>query len=293
MSYRRIEHRQSVPPWKSRFAPYVAGFLDGDGCISLNVPSQPGKITVTFTNTDLKVLQWLQKIIGGKSHLRKRTQAFSHRKQTYNLSTLAYTAIGLLQGLEPYLLLKKSLAQQAIWYHDTPINAQIRYGYRPTIEEACLQQSPCIQPEGPCPPWLWKYYAGFFDAEGHCHVRSASNRMIMALTQKHACVLQFLQHHAAIKSHLAQITRHGVPTHEHQLVYGASAATALCKRLLPHLRIKATQARLFIAFRDAYEQNQLHLRPGIEAQLRALTRLGPQGQLELFPLHNLGHRLRS
>jgi hypothetical protein len=288
MPHALIERRRPVSPWESRFAPYVAGFLDGDGCIIVNMPSRPGRIAVIFTNANLKILQWLQKIIGGKSHITSHGKALIQRKQTYNLTLGSYTAVSLLQGLEPYLYLKRPLAQQAIWYHHTPMTKQERHAYRPPNDITCTQEALCLTPEGAGPKRFWAYYAGFFDAEGSLNLRSSDNRMALSVAQNHACVLTFLQYHADFQGHIQQLTRHGVPTNCHQLVYTASSATSVCKKLLPHLRIKAVQASLFIAFRNAYEQGQRHLRPGIEAQLRALTQTGPQGQLELFPLHNLG-----
>jgi len=104
---------------------YIAGFVDGEGCITIikhNTHSKAGgksphyQSAVAIAMTDPRVLEIIQKNFGGS--LRKRDKSASwkkkHWKQVYHWSIVAQQAIPFIKAIRPYLILKAEEADIAI-----------------------------------------------------------------------------------------------------------------------------------------------------------------------------------
>ena len=94
---------------------YIAGFMDGEGsiCFCLGRRMNP---TIQFPNTNKEVIEWLLKklTVGGLS-------ITVREKKNPNWKTLYQIHIGgiknvydILKKIEPYLIIKKDKAQEAI-----------------------------------------------------------------------------------------------------------------------------------------------------------------------------------
>jgi hypothetical protein len=89
--------------WNEEDLIYAAGFLDGEGCFSIG---RHHKITVSASNTDKAVIEWLKKTFGGSvcmnaTHLRK-----PNHRQVYSWSVVSNDADRLCKSIVPYLRVK-------------------------------------------------------------------------------------------------------------------------------------------------------------------------------------------
>ena len=84
---------------------YMAGIIDGEGCISINYARKSGeyRMRISITNTDRILLDWVQERYGGYIYERKKQMPhykrkyewciFAHRPQRKFIEALAETLI--------------------------------------------------------------------------------------------------------------------------------------------------------------------------------------------------------
>jgi hypothetical protein len=105
-------------------AAYIAGFIDGEGCISI-YPCNSKKDNPSFTpriiitNLDSAVLAWIQEIVGG-GNLYKKKKYKEHHRQAYSLQLTAGVTIPLLKRILPYLKVKTKQAKLALALDELP-----------------------------------------------------------------------------------------------------------------------------------------------------------------------------
>lgn len=94
-------------------AAYIAGFLDGEGFIILYKRRDTVAMRAGFTNTNLRVLRRIQRMVGGGgfSHQKRRKP---HHKTGHSLNVNAELAESLLLQIRPFLILKSEQADLAI-----------------------------------------------------------------------------------------------------------------------------------------------------------------------------------
>lgn len=99
---------------------YLAGFIDGEGCISITKMKQPGavsiayRLTLTITQGDKKFLEQLRNLIGiGSLH---QTKKYPH---IWIIQLSATSTYDLLTQLLPYLKIKNSQAYIALQLYET------------------------------------------------------------------------------------------------------------------------------------------------------------------------------
>jgi len=94
----------------SEDAAYLAGFIDGEGTITIARSRNCYTIRVLVTNTDLDVLEWIKKVVG-KGSIRKTKKRYENWNDCYvwALDT-TYGGKELLSQLLPYLKIKTTNA---------------------------------------------------------------------------------------------------------------------------------------------------------------------------------------
>jgi hypothetical protein len=90
------------------FKSWLAGFIDGEGCIGTNGKSK--QIRITIANTNKEVLLLIQKLYGGCLVTQKHTK-HPDWKTAYRLSWSSKKALSVLYDVLPYLILKQSQAK--------------------------------------------------------------------------------------------------------------------------------------------------------------------------------------
>lgn len=103
---------------------YLAGFLDGDGCITISKRSDVRyttgvvyQVVVIFYNSNKEILEWIQGCVGGNLYdTQPRPPA---TKVQYHLDLPPTKAIKLLSMLLQYLQIKQQQAQVALLIQET------------------------------------------------------------------------------------------------------------------------------------------------------------------------------
>ena len=94
---------------------YAAGFLDGEGCFTVG---RNDKITVTASNSDQQVIEWLKHTFGGSVTHHKRLRK-PHHSTMYSWSVVSRDALRLLLAILPYLRVKTDQAIGLILLQNT------------------------------------------------------------------------------------------------------------------------------------------------------------------------------
>lgn len=105
-----------IEPKKTDLA-YVAGFVDGEGCICIparhwKTKSSPGYLRLLVVNTDRRPLVFIRKVMGGNIY--SGGKARPRRKPCFRWQVDRVKAIEALQLLLPYFHAKKERAVLAM-----------------------------------------------------------------------------------------------------------------------------------------------------------------------------------
>ncbi len=97
---------------------YLAGLIDGEGCISFNPIGQKGqwgRYTLSIYNTDLRVMEWLAQI-GGSYHGRVRGEGnpLSKKMQYEWRVRRAADVKAILETVLPILIIKYDVAKRVV-----------------------------------------------------------------------------------------------------------------------------------------------------------------------------------
>jgi len=99
---------------------YLAGIIDGEGCIQLvkksNNHSFDARLSITNTNQDL--LDWIYKRIGGLYYKNSWTYKQPTWKERHDLIFTNQKARSILHTVLPYLVIKKPQAELVLSYFD-------------------------------------------------------------------------------------------------------------------------------------------------------------------------------
>jgi len=109
--------------WSQDQLAYMAGIIDGEGSISIDVQS-PNKtrkyhyysIRMNIINTNLELMEWLVKNFGGNLYKNRKVEK---RKQVYKWSIYSRKAAEILQQTLPYMIVKKPHAIILIEFMDS------------------------------------------------------------------------------------------------------------------------------------------------------------------------------
>ena len=90
---------------------YVAGLIDGEGCVHLCVTrgTYRARVTVGMTEPAIPLLQWLHNSLGGS--LTKSRQATSTWSAAWVWTLTGTAAADLLKSIQPYLRMKQEQAR--------------------------------------------------------------------------------------------------------------------------------------------------------------------------------------
>ena len=115
-SYQARYGRLSVNILTPEESAYLAGFLDGDGSITIysNNRKNP-KVIIRFFNTNLDVINWIKNKLGRNCYYRQYSGSSLSKKKQYQIAIQkSIDVYYLLKSMLPYLIVKKDIARKAI-----------------------------------------------------------------------------------------------------------------------------------------------------------------------------------
>jgi hypothetical protein len=108
---------------------YIAGFLDGDGCISILKKGDTYIGQVNFIQKDPMILLKIKKLFPGYLQYRKNGKnIYGKDKYIYSLSYCYKKAYDLINLLYPYLIIKKKHAKILLKFRETLNKTNTRNG---------------------------------------------------------------------------------------------------------------------------------------------------------------------
>jgi hypothetical protein len=130
---------------------YMAGFFDGEGCISIffatySYPNKKTKgttqLAVTIANTNLDILEFIAAQYGGAIHKAKPDRSGKRRQAYVWRLARAVDQLRFLTEIKEYIIVKHEAIENALRYLSTVKHS----GYRPSQEEKeirrlCWEQS--------------------------------------------------------------------------------------------------------------------------------------------------------
>ena len=106
-----------VESMKLQDAAYIAGFFDGEGCVTIvrrrPKPTASYWLLVGLTNTDLQILLWIQSIVGGKI-CNKTRRSIKHAPGFELRITRKQEMYNFLIYIQPFVRIKKRQVETAL-----------------------------------------------------------------------------------------------------------------------------------------------------------------------------------
>jgi endogenous inhibitor of DNA gyrase (YacG/DUF329 family) len=102
-----------IPPPEIQSATYIAGFVDGEGCISFYKKGISINVKLIACNCKRFVLDWIVKQTGVGAVTRHHFATDKHAESFY-WQCNSKAAVSVLRQIEPYLILKREQANLAI-----------------------------------------------------------------------------------------------------------------------------------------------------------------------------------
>lgn len=99
---------------------YLAGLIDGEGCIHISHKAGSGKYDwrLTITNTDESILRWAQEHLGGLFYTHKWQYDHPNWKIRHDLIFTNTKARGIVAAVMPYLVIKRPQAKLMLDYYN-------------------------------------------------------------------------------------------------------------------------------------------------------------------------------
>lgn len=111
---------------------YLAGIIDGEGSISIEIQSQSVRhnrkvdyysLRLKVINTNMPLLNWIYENFGGKISPRKLVPG---RRPCYTWDLCSHKAAQVLQDCAPYMIVKKNHAEVFLQFAATMSHAHVR-----------------------------------------------------------------------------------------------------------------------------------------------------------------------
>ena len=174
---KRLPSEQSEP-----VLAYLAGFFDGDGCVTCESSLSGCCLQVVQSFDQAEVLMLFHETFGGS--ITRAGSVMGLRKPLLRWAARGQSARNAAQLLAPHSITKQ---QQLLLAVEWP-EARSR-------REECAAELRALKDHdsdatGPC---SWEYFAGFFDAEGYIHQHRGGASLVLRIDQKHPRVLKCLR----------------------------------------------------------------------------------------------------
>jgi len=131
-----------LKPLDKQTLAYIAGLVDGEGCISLHGRNGDGSTQVIFNiaNTFLPLHKWLKRTLGVGNYYIHNRNVCNTWKVAYNYSFSKEATEVLLPLLYPYLFIKKRQAKVLLDYLKVLKTTKVKTPERIRKVDACIDK---------------------------------------------------------------------------------------------------------------------------------------------------------
>jgi hypothetical protein len=117
---------------KKEDAAYLAGIIDGEGCVSVlrsstggNRPSPNFTARIEVTMTSKEIIHWIKRVTKTGTIYPKPVFSRKHKKQ-WRWYANSHSAVSVIRKILPFLILKKRQAKNLLAFQNTAIRKSIR-----------------------------------------------------------------------------------------------------------------------------------------------------------------------
>ncbi len=263
---------------------YLAGFFDGDGCVSSTTSMSGCQLVVGQQVSGSDVLVAFLHAFGGSICLHGPGKG--NRKPALKWSAYGEAGRFAAVALHAHCLVKREQLRIAInWPQEAAQRREL------ALRLKSLKQAPAniVVPTG----ISWNYFTGFFDADGCIHVSSKAKSVQLEVSQKDGSILHVVRHFLLNK----------LPAGSHVPIYIGGH----CQRLMvlslsvvvPILRDMVANGLLLKRPTALHVLHSLHLQhsvlrdePHIKGNQQFLKKLDAEGCIRAKNIGNLKSRLR-
>ena len=161
---------------------YLAGFFDGDGCVSCESCLSGCYLSISQSFDQADVLMMFYETFGGS--ITRARSGMGLRKPLLQWVACGQSARNAAQLLAAQSITKqKQLLLAAQWPETKSARQDCKTELRALKECDSAVARPCS----------WEYFAGFFDAEGYINQKSGGASLVLQIDQKHPRVLKCLR----------------------------------------------------------------------------------------------------
>lgn len=240
----RFKH---IPPNPS----YIAGFIDGDGCIFIRKIVQGYQSGISFTQCRTNILQIIRYHFGGSitssskrndktTNLMDKNNECYHKyniRNQYNLIIRHNEYPVLIDYLQNSFIIKEN-QYQYIYEFSKLTNLQHKCDEKELLHIKCANlNKKCDLNDAYLSRLNIEYIAGLFDAEGCIYINSKFNVRITIAQKNHPILLHEIVNFLGFGK-VCDTCKYTLYKHEHCL--------KLIRLMLPHLIVKYNQANAFI-----------------------------------------------
>jgi intein/homing endonuclease len=248
---------------------YIAGFFDGEGCITTNKRrANRYPIVCRFTQAEKSILEFMQSFFGGTIICSKP----KGRNVIYFLRFGTSASIDLLKALLPYIIVKREQAQLVIDYYDFFVVNRMKSNKKLTQfererEETVVQLLKQIKQKQLKQALLMPtrsddetnaYVAGVFDGEGCIYIArrikahgKIEHALRCAVTQYIKQLVLYIQS-LFVGFVITTYKNNSKGKRYYKCVVAYDKAKLFLEQIYPYLRLKKEQANLGIEFQNGF-----------------------------------------
>ena len=263
----------------SRTLDYLAGFFDGDGCVTISSSRNAIKLKVGQTESSSRVLLLFRNMFGGSVTRQRHTLGLRRPMLQWEVTGSGAERAAALLGTRSSCK-RPQLMIACAWTQSSGSRSEAAMTLKVLKQEA--------PPNAHCPSW--QYLAGLFDAEGCIRLVQPAS-LQLEIGQKFPEVLHAVQ---------AFLAKHAAPSSVYLSNRPCSllriGATEVSRRVLSNLlsaglRVKREAARTAVQLcRQNFHQVRRHLQTLVGNQAR-YQRLSPAGLERALEIKRLRDRL--
>lgn len=106
-----------IPTWNAIETAYIAGIIDGEGCIGIYCKKHSFFVQITIANTNKELIIWLENKLHTNAYKMLNDKRLKN-KQSFSVTVDRMRAFEILQRIKPYVIVKQKQVKLAIEFKE-------------------------------------------------------------------------------------------------------------------------------------------------------------------------------